>query len=137
CLLDAAGGAVRMADLLPHAFDASELDRPPVEVLPAGLRRWHGRGTVFVHPDTVSGQRVWTAYWERSAGFAEPGGSGAVAAPAPEEERGILEEGPTWPELAEAVAWGRARTPRVVVVDAEGVLSWAGEGEPPTELRSR
>lgn len=129
CLIDADGVAVRMADLLPHAFDASELDRPPVEVLPAGLRQWHGRGTVFVHPDAVSGTRVWTAYWERSTGLA--GETGA----APNEERGILEEGPTWPALDDAVAWGRARTPRVVVVDAEGGLSWAGEGEEPVELR--
>ncbi len=52
-----------------------------------------------------------------------------------DESGGILEEGPTWPEVAEAVAWGRARTPRVVVVDAEGGLTWAGEGEAPMELR--
>jgi cytidine deaminase len=137
CLIDADGGAVRMSDLLPHAFDASELDRPPVEVLPAGLRQWHGRGTVFVHPDTVSGTPVWTAYWERSTGFSESGAAGEAGPDAadPDEERGILEEGPTWPEVAQAVAWGRARTPRVVVVDAEGGLSWAGEGEAPMKLR--
>jgi cytidine deaminase len=137
CLIDADGGAVRMSDLLPHAFDASELDRPPVEVLPAGLRQWHGRGTVFVHPDTVSGTPVWTAYWERSTGLSESGAAGEAGpdAAGPDEERGILEEGPTWPEVAQAVAWGRARTPRVVVVDAEGGLSWAGEGEAPMKLR--
>ena len=141
-LIDAAGGAVRMADLLPHAFDASELDRPPVQVLPASLRQWHGRGTVFVHPDTVSGTPVWTAYWERSTGFAgtrtadEAGPDEAVPDEAVSDEQpGILEEGPTWPEVAHAVAWGRARTPRVVVVDAEGGLSWAGEGEAPMALR--
>src|SRR5262245_21489594 len=99
CLVDAAGGAVRMADLLPHAFDATDLDRPPVEVLPVRLRQWHGRGTVFVHPDSVSGQQVWTAYWERSAGFA-----GTTDAADAAEERGILEEGPTWPDVAMAVS---------------------------------
>jgi len=81
---------------------------------------------VFVHPDTVGGQRVWTAYWERSDGL-----SGSDPPP---EERGILEEGPTWGERQDAVAWGRERTPRVVVVDAEGGLSWAGEGDPPAAL---
>jgi cytidine deaminase len=35
------------------------------------------------------------------------------------------------------VAWGRVRTPRVVVVDAEGAMFWAGEGEPLTEIPVR
>jgi cytidine deaminase len=52
----------------------------------------------------------------------------------PPEERGILEEGPTWEKRDDAVAWGRERTPRVVVVYADGALSWAGEGEPPAAL---
>jgi cytidine deaminase len=119
---------VPMTELLPHAFDAADLNRPAERrgELPARVREWRGRGTVFVHPDTVGGQRVWTAYWERSDGL-----SGSEPQP---EERGILEEGPTWNERQDAVAWGRERTPRVVVVDAEGGLAWAGEGEPPAAL---
>jgi cytidine deaminase len=35
------------------------------------------------------------------------------------------------------VAWGRARTPRVVVVDADGGLTWAGAGDPPAEITQR
>jgi cytidine deaminase len=127
CLVDAASGPLRMAELLPHAFDADDLNRPPADqVLPARVREWRGRGTVFVHPDTAGGQRVWTAYWERSDGLSGAG--------SPPEERGILEEGPAWTERDEAVAWGRQRTPRVVVVDADGALSWAGEGDAPAAL---
>jgi cytidine deaminase len=125
CLVDSPSGPIRMADLLPHAFDAADLDRPAGEALPSRVREWRGRGTVFVHPDTVGGQRVWTAYWERSDG---------LNAGQPAQERGILEEGPTWPDQPAAVAWGRQRTPRVVVVDADGNLSWAGEGDPPAAL---
>jgi cytidine deaminase len=149
CLVDSPSGPLRMADLLPHAFDATDLDRPAAEALPPRVLQWRGRGTVFVHPDTVGGQRVWTAYWERSDGLsgaeppaAERGTSEAAAANAnaanagqpPPQERGILEEGPTWPDQPAAVAWGRQRTPRVVVVDADGHLSWAGEGDPPAAL---
>jgi cytidine deaminase len=126
CLIDAEDGPRRIADLLPFAFDAGDLDRPPAQVLPVGVREWHGHGTVFVHRDAAGGRPVWTAYWERSTGFAGD--------TVPDEERGILEEGPTWPDAAEAVAWGRARTPRVVVVHADGGLSWAGEGSPPAEV---
>ncbi|HEY0700068.1 MAG TPA: cytidine deaminase, partial [Micromonospora sp.] len=50
---------------------------------------------------------------------------------------GVLEEAPSWDDPAEAVAWGQARTPRVVVVDADGTLRWAGEGEPPAEIPTR
>ena len=60
-------------------------------------------------------QQVWTAYWERSSGRRRPRGRARGA-------RG-------GPELAgprTAVTWGQARTPRVVVVDADGGLSWAG-----------
>jgi cytidine deaminase len=127
CLVDAAGGPLTLADLLPHAFDQEDLERRPG--LPAWIREWRGRGTVFVHPDVAGGQRVWTAYWERSNGF--------DAAGEEEDLRGILEEGPTWPTAGDAVAWARARTPRVVVVDADGGLSWAGEGEPPAPVGSR
>jgi cytidine deaminase len=128
CLVDAADGPRRLADLLPHAFGPADLEGPPAVPLSPRLREWHGRGTVFVHPDVVSGQAMWTAYWERSMGFSTEADSG---------ERGIIEEGPTWSTVAEAIAWGRARTPRVVVVDADGGLAWAGEGEPPSEVGTR
>jgi cytidine deaminase len=109
-----------MAHLLPYAFDAAELDRPPQ--LPAKLREYQGRGTVFVHPDVLDGQRVWTGYWERSSG------AGA------DEPAGILEEAPQWRAVEDAVAWGRLRTARVVVVDADGKTSWAGTGRGPVDM---
>jgi cytidine deaminase len=116
CLVDAEPEPIPMRDLLPHAFGADDLDRPP-----SRLREHHGRGTVFVHPDMAGGDRVWTGYWERS--------SGADGEPA-----GILEEAPNWPRAEDAVAWGRARTPRVVVVDAEGATFWAGTGDGPADM---
>jgi cytidine deaminase len=119
CLVDARPEPVTMAALLPYAFDASELDRPPA--LPPRLRDQRGRGTVFVHPDMADGRQVWTGYWERSGG-----GAGEAA--------GILEEAPIWPAVDDAVAWGRLRTPRVVVVDAQGAMSWAGTGTGPTDM---
>jgi len=141
CLVDFEGGPVRVADLLPHAFGPEDLERRPDSdggAVPERLRRWRGRGTVFVHPDSVGGRMVWTAYWERSSGFAEPqGSSGGEDEARTDEQRGILEEGGTWVEAEAAVAWGRARTPRVVVVDAEGGLAWAGEGTPPSEVSGR
>jgi len=115
CLIDSAGGPIAMADLLPHAFGAEDLDRAPVQMLPARVREWQGRGTVFVHPDVSGGQRVWTAYWERST-------------PDAPDDRGIIEEAPTWPERDAALAWGRARTARVAVVDDDGELTWLEEG---------
>jgi cytidine deaminase len=140
CLVDAPGGALTMAELLPAAFGPADLDRPR-SVLPPRLREWHGRGTVFVHPDADGGRRVWTAYWERSNGFgpdaaAEPADSTVDAADVAGalEEAGILEEGPQWPTAAEAVAWAKLRTTRVVVVDADGKLSWAGVGPAPVEV---
>ena len=120
CLVDAQPAPIPMRELLPHAFDATELVGRTPEV-PARLRQYHGRGTVFVHPDVAGGERVWTGYWERS--------SGADGEPA-----GILEEAPTWPLAEDAVAWGRARTARVVVVDAEGATFWAGTGDGPAEM---
>ncbi|GID25250.1 cytidine deaminase [Paractinoplanes brasiliensis] len=115
-------GPLRMAELLPHAFGFEDLERvnnlktgPEV---PTELAKWRGRGTVFVHPDLSGGETVWTGYWERSAG-------------AGEVEKGVLQEGPNFATAGEAVAWGRVRTPRVVVVNAEGGLAWAGEGAPP------
>ncbi len=135
CLVDSERGPIRMADLLPDAFGPADLVRfgayqggeQPVAAVPARLRDWQGRGTVFVHPDVAGGQEVWTAYWERSDGFT--GDPGA--------QRGILEEGPTWPSVAAAVGWGRARTDRVVVVDGDGTLSWAGAGDPPAQVSAR
>ena len=117
CLVDAEPAPIPMRDLLPHAFEL--LDRPPV--LPARLRSFQGRGTVFVHPDVAGGEQVWTGYWERS--------SGSDGEPA-----GILEEAPTWPRAEDAVGWGRVRTPRVVVVDAEGATFWAGTGDGPADM---
>jgi cytidine deaminase len=118
CRVDAEPAPVPMRQLLPYAFDATELDRPPA--LPARLREYQGRGTVFVHPDVAGGERVWTGYWERSTHTGEPAG--------------ILEEAPTWRLVDDAVAWGRTRTARVVVVDADGTMSWAGPGDGPPDL---
>ncbi|MFG1801935.1 cytidine deaminase [Micromonospora carbonacea] len=129
CLIEAKDGPLTMAELLPHAFDVADLEavtgERPVPVVPDRLAAWRGRGTVFVHADLSAGKQVWTAYWERSAGDTE----GA--------ETGVLEEGPSWADAAEAVAWGLARTPRVVVVDETGTIFWAGEGEPPQEIPVR
>ena len=132
CLVDAADGPLRMADLLPHAFDLARGPAGPPAVRDdadevagpgPGLIEYLGRGTVFVHRDVVAGRPVWTGYWERAAHA--------------DEGAGILEEAPNWPEAAPAIAWGRARTTRVVVVDADGTLSWAGMGDPPAEIVRR
>ena len=120
CLVDAEPMPVSMVHLLPDAFDAADLDRQPPEV-PVALREYQGRGTVFVHPDVIGGERVWTGYWERSSG-----GAG--------EPTGIIEEAPNLPSAKDAVAWGRRRTTRVVVVDAGGGTSWAGVGIGPADL---
>jgi cytidine deaminase len=127
CLLYTENGVLTMADVLPFAFDAGDLDRAPVTVLPARLRQYQGHGTVFVHPEMLGGNRMWTGYWERSAGIAQPGTDD-------DDRPAILEEAPSWPSAREAVAWGRARTPRVVVIDAEGGTYWAGDGEAPREI---
>jgi cytidine deaminase len=131
CLVEALPHPLRMADLLPHAFGPHDLDKvtgpAAVAAVPTELARWRGRGTVFVHPDLAGGEQVWTGYWERSAG--SPGESDA--------EKGILEEGPITATAATAVTWGLTRTPRVVVVDADGGLSWAGEGEPPEGIDTK
>ncbi|KWV31710.1 cytidine deaminase [Micromonospora rifamycinica] len=129
CLVESRTGPLRMAELLPHAFDVADIEavvgENPVPVVPDRLAAWRGRGTVFVHPDLSAGQQIWTAYWERSAGDTDEAGPG------------VLEEGPSWGDPAEAITWGLARTPRVVVVDAEGTIFWAGEGEPPLEIPAR
>jgi cytidine deaminase len=132
CLIDHASGPLTMSQLLPHAFGPDDLDRVREQELPGSessdvagrgisefsdvagrdiwRRQWQGLGSVVVHLDSVAGQPVWTAYWDRSTGAAD------------DQERGILEEGPNWSDRADAVAWGRARTPRVFVVDADGTL---------------
>jgi cytidine deaminase len=120
CLVDSVDGPLPMEALLPGAFEAADLGRA-VPAIPGRLLAFRGKGTVFVHPDVAGGQRVWTGYWERSTGTGD-------------DPPGILEEAPTWPSAAEAVAWGRARTPRVVVVDADGTTSWAGVGDGPADL---
>jgi cytidine deaminase len=128
-LVDHVDGPLRMAELMPHPFDEIDLGRVAstarsgTTAKPAGpdlvaarLAGQVGRGTVFVHPDVAGGQQVWTGYW---------GGDDAG---------GIIEEGPVWPAAAEGVAWGRARTPRVVVVDGQGGTYWAGAGARPAEF---
>lgn len=129
CLVEAVPAPLRMAELLPHAFDVRDLEAVAAEkrlpVVPERLAAWRGRGTVFVHPDISAGRQVWTAYWERSAGDDE------------HAETGVLEEGPTWSDPEEAITWGHVRTPRVVLVDANGTLYWAGEGDPPAEIPDR
>jgi len=125
CLVDAPGGPMTMADLLPDAFDQSELGRSTGAVVPSRLVGYIGRGTVFVHPDMRGGERVWTGYWERG----DPRSAGAGS--------GILDEGPIAGAAADLIEWGRARTPRVVVVDAEGTMFWAGQGDPPDEIGKR
>jgi cytidine deaminase len=127
-LVDHAGGPVTMADLLPYAFDEIDLGRvtsPAADStarVPAVLSNRVGSGTAFLHPDVAGGQQVWTGYW--SAG--RPGD--------PEGSASVIEEGPVWPDAGSAVAWGRARTPRVVVIDGEGHMYWAGAGERPSEF---
>jgi cytidine deaminase len=125
CLIEADPAPLRMDELLPHAFGPENLGvAAAAPALPARLGSWRGRGTVFVHPDSAGGRQVWTGYWDRSGGR-----SG--------DEAGILEEAPTWDDPQDGVDWGRARTARVVVVDADGQTYWAGEGEPPAEVGAR
>jgi cytidine deaminase len=131
CLVEAVPRPLRMADLLPHAFGPDDLDRltgpAAVSDVPPQLAKWRGRGTVFVHPDMSGGEQVWTGYWERSGGSPQE----------TDADKGILEEGPIFPTPAAAVTWARVRTSRVVVVDADGALSWAGEGDPPEGIGTR
>jgi cytidine deaminase len=130
-LIDHASGPLPMSALLPHAFDEQDLDRVADRddagpdrrpTVPAALALKVGSGTVFVHPDLAGGRQVWTSYWERTSGTGD------------DEPAGILEEGPTFDTAAEAVDWGRIRTPRVVVVDAQGTASWAGDTPRPTGI---
>ncbi|MCA2213875.1 cytidine deaminase [Jidongwangia harbinensis] len=131
CLVEADPRPLRMAELLPHAFGPDDLDKvngpAAVPEVPTRLAKWRGRGTVFVHPDLSGGEQIWTGYWERSGGSSD----------AADAEKGVLEEGPNFPTAAAAVRWAKVRTPRIVVVDAAGALSWAGEGEPPEGIGNR
>jgi cytidine deaminase len=131
CLVEALPRPLRMAELLPHAFGPEDIEKvtgpSAVPAVPAQLAKWRGRGTVFVHPDLAGGEQVWTGYWERSAGSSDQA----------DAEKGILEEGPIFPTAGAAVTWGLTRTARVVVVDAEGGLSWAGEGAPPEGIGTK
>jgi cytidine deaminase len=141
-LLVGTGGApIPMTDLLPMAFDADAFDaadeaadvhvdrRAKAHDQPGSqLRDMLGHGTVFVHPDSVDGQRAWTAYWDGSVGD-QPGVAARQAA--------ILDEAPTMSTVADVIEWGLARTRRVVVVDADGEMFWAGEGPPPDQVPRR
>jgi cytidine deaminase len=131
CLVEALPRPLRVAELLPYAFGPEDLDKvtgpAAVPEVPAQLAKWRGRGTVFVHPDIAGGEQVWTGYWERSGGSSQES----------DAEKGILEEGPIFATTAAAVTWARVRTPRIVVVGADGGLSWAGEGDPPDGIDAR
>jgi cytidine deaminase len=154
CLLDAAGGPIPMASLLPAAFGGPDLDRvadaqaaaapvptrverpadrgeqgpPEPGPVPARLAAHVGEGTAFVHPAVADGQPGWSGYWDR-AGLDEAPGNGS--------RPGVLEEAPTWPSIGSALEWARTRTPRVVVVDSRGDAWWAGEGDPPAAIGRR
>jgi cytidine deaminase len=133
-LVDAPGGALAMAELLPYAFDQADLARTGhgVDTQPAPhLRDMLGRGTVFVHPDSVDGKRVWTAYWDGTTGPDSDAGAGDAP---PAGRAAILDEAPSRADADEVIAWGLARTRRVIVVDAEGEMFWAGEGPAPAEV---
>lgn len=121
CLVEAVPRPLRMDELLPFAFGPDDLAAAAASTapkVPSRLLQWRGRGTVFVHPDLAGGHRVWTGYWDRSTGTDG-------------QETGILEEAPTWSDADDAIAWGRARTPRVVLVAEDGTMRWVGEGDPP------
>jgi cytidine deaminase len=151
-LVATAGDPMTMADLLPNAFDDAAFDRAAeiagvhiergvgsLDEPSSQLRDMLGRGTVFVHPDTLEGRRAWTAYWDGSAEAAGATGTSASGASttAAAERAAILDEAPTMPAIADLIAWGLARTRRVVVVDADGEMFWAGEGPSPVEVPRR
>jgi cytidine deaminase len=162
--VDASTGPLLMSELLPYAFDERDLERSdtPADVTPhqarpaptaepaPHLRDMIGLGTVFVHPDNVAGTRMWTGYWDGSSGQRADASDRAAdraagAAPAEAGQRAsaeqragsILDEAPSRTAAADVIAWGLARTRRVIVVDAEGEMFWAGEGPAPTEVPRR
>jgi hypothetical protein len=87
--------------------------------LDSTLREFRGTGTVFIawdpHPDSL----CYWAIWDSSID-----GSGR-----------ILEKSPLIASIEEIVAWGRARTKRVLIrpKEDEGSYYWAGLGEPSSE----
>jgi hypothetical protein len=79
------------------------------------------RGTVFLVEEDLDedgagggGERLWDGHWDAS-----PDGRGLV------EQMGYVAT------LDEALAWGRARAPRVLVrYHQAGAYLWAGDGPP-------
>ena len=138
CLVDSPRGPARMEELLAHPFDRASLVQSAASTagaaddgavgagaspatpndVPPQLIEYLGKGTVFIHRDVVAGHPTWTGYWERASNAGEASG--------------ILEEAPNWPDVVDAIGWARTRTPRVVVVEADGSMAWAGAGDPPT-----
>lgn len=76
------------------------------------------RGTVFLVEEDAgdgSGDRAWCGYWDASP-----------------EGRGFLEDAGRHPSLDSALAWGRARSPRVLVrYEGASDYLWGGDGAPP------
>ncbi len=103
CLVDHADGPLRMAELLPFAFGPENLDQVPGPEAAAGsLEAMAGQG----HGVRAPGQRRRGTGVDRVLGALDPASADETSS-----ARGILEEGPLWPDSAEAVAWGQARTP--------------------------
>ena len=122
CLVEADPTPLRMDELLPHAFGPENLDGRRGRSRAAGPAGQLARAGHRVRPPR---QRRRPAGVDRLLGpLRRPAG----------DEAGILEEAPTWDDPQDGVDWGRARTTRVVVVDADGQTYWAGEGEPPAEV---
>jgi hypothetical protein len=79
------------------------------------LERFRGSGTVFIA--WLEGDLYYSGYWDS---FPE------------EDPPTALEQMPETPSIVEAVAWGRGRTPRVLIrpeSDPEEYY-WAGLGQP-------
>jgi cytidine deaminase len=75
-----------------------------------------GKGTVWLAPIEDSERDGWAGYWDL-----DPDGP-----PTP------LEKAPGCATAQEAVAWGRARTPRIFIrLQPKGEYWWAGVGPPP------
>ena len=122
CLVEADPTPLRMDELLPHAFGPENLE--VAAAAPARRPGWQlARAGHRVRPPR---QRRWPAGVDRLLG--------PLRRPTRRRTAGILEEAPTWADPQDGVDWGRARTTRVVVVDADGQTYWAGEGEPPAEV---
>lgn len=76
------------------------------------------RGTVFLVEEDAgdgSGERAWCGYWDASP-----------------EGRGFVEDAGRHGSLESALAWGRARSWRVLVrYEGAAAYLWAGPGDPP------